>query len=115
MNSVFEELVPEKWFDDDHRRKGGRNLRMFVAAVPGGFLRVLLADEPMRLNPPRDYERHLSLSFAERQDRHTTPTRRPTAEEVRDTLDFFSAYGEFAPDGFDGPEKMVLNFWAPIQ
>ena len=114
MTADFRELIVPTATAHDHTRRGGRNLRMFVARVDGGFLRVMLAEEPMKFDPPRNFERHLSLSFAESNLANTPPGRMPTREEIDATIRWFDPLGFKDFERFNSPGT-VVHFYGPIR
>lgn len=95
-------VVPDR-LRADHAAAGGKDLAMHIATVPGGFLRVMSAREPVN-----GLKHHVTLSVGPLQG---AAVRRATDEEVRETLSVWP-HVEFEEDHATmSPGSLVRDFW----
>jgi hypothetical protein len=90
----------------DHQRRGGTNLRRFVATVPGGIMRVMTAREPAGKAEGMIW--HISVTIAANGQISSPPLRVPTSDEVEACKSLMPGVSFETADGSD---PLARHLW----
>lgn len=97
--------VPQSW-RDDHRRRGGRGLWRYKAAIHDGELRIVVAQEPW--DDSGRCKAHVSASIGK--PGAIEPFRRPTDDEMAAVRELWSMV-KLEEDNNEPDGEMVRHLW----
>lgn len=106
---AVQEIVPDAGLVRSHKAAGGESIRQFIAQVHDGYLRMMLAVEPLS---PKVTALHLSISFCATLSGDNGPRLATDEEctEVRHQLRKYATwFGEFHEE--TAKKAKIRNFW----